>query len=133
MEAQAEIAALVFYRQLFTLDPSLRRLFHTSIELQGRKLMESLRYTMATLENPVALVPVLESMGRRHVTYGTRDEHYDTVLRAMMVMLEQTLGSAFTAETRDAWSKALDFVAETMKRGAAAVTSLTGGSRPLQS
>src|SRR5262245_36249039 len=52
IEPKAGIAGLVFYRQLFTLDLSLRELFQTSIELQGRKLMESLSYTVATFENP---------------------------------------------------------------------------------
>jgi hypothetical protein len=32
--------------------------------------MEALAFTVATLENPSKLVPVLEAMGRRHVTYG---------------------------------------------------------------
>ena len=31
---------MIFYRNLFTVDPSLRPLFHTTIELQGRKFME---------------------------------------------------------------------------------------------
>jgi hemoglobin-like flavoprotein len=118
LEPKAGIAGLVFYRQLFTLDPSLRKLFQTSIDLQGRKLMESLGYTVATLENPEMLVPELESMGRRHVTYGARNEHYDTVITALMQTLEQILNAAFTAEAREAWNKALKFVAATMLRGA---------------
>ncbi len=124
IEPQASIAALVFYRNLFTLDPSLRALFHTDIEIQGRKLMEALGFTVATLENPKALLPELEAMGRRHLTYGVRDEHYDTVLHAMMLTLEQALGQAFTPEVRTVWSSALGLVAETMKRGAAPVAAL---------
>jgi nitric oxide dioxygenase len=118
IEPQAGIASLIFYRHLFTLDPTLRLLFHTSIELQGRKLMEALDYTVASLEDPETLVPVLESLGRRHVSYGTREEHYATVHRALMQALEETLGKSFTPETRAAWNTALEFVAETMKRGA---------------
>jgi hemoglobin-like flavoprotein len=121
---QAAIAALVFYRNLFTKDPTLRPLFHSSIEVQSRKLMEALTYTIATLEDPKALVPVLEAMGRRHVGYGVRDEHYDTVIEAMMLMLEQTLAEDFKAETRDVWKTALTFVADTMKRGGEQTTFL---------
>ena len=124
IEPQANIAALMFYRNLFTLDPSLRALFHTGIEVQGRKLMEALAFTVATLENPKALLPELEAMGRRHLTYSVRDEHYATVLEAMMLTLDQALGKAFTPEVRAAWSDALGLVAETMKRGAASVTAL---------
>jgi hemoglobin-like flavoprotein len=118
VEPHAGIAGLMFYRHLFNLDPSLRLLFQTSIELQARKLMEALSYTIATLENPQALVPVLEAMGRRHVTYGARGEHYDTVIQAMLLTLADTLNSGFSAEVRNAWNEALTFVAETMKRGA---------------
>ncbi len=118
VEPNAGIAGLIFYRHLFNLDPSLRPLFQTSIELQARKLMEALSYTIATLENPQALVPVLEAMGRRHVTYGARDEHYNTVIEAMLLTLTETLNSGFSAELRAAWSDALAFVADAMKRGA---------------
>lgn len=86
MASQAAISSLVFYRNLFTLDPSLRPLFQTNIELQGRKLMEALEFTMATLENPAGLLPVLESMGRRHLSYGTRNEHYQTMSLSSITM-----------------------------------------------
>lgn len=99
-------------------------MFQSSIELQSRKLMEALSYTIATLENPKALVPMLEAMGRRHVSYGTRDEHYATVLTALLGALEETLGAAYTPETRKAWTAALGFVADTMKRGAAETQAL---------
>ncbi len=121
VEPQADIAALVFYRHLFTLAPELRALFNTSIELQGRKLMESLRYTIATLEKPAELVPVLEGMGRRHVTYGTKNEHYELVQQAMLLMLSEVLGRNYTAETATAWGEALEFVSAAMQRGAADV------------
>ena len=121
VEPHAHVAALVFYRNLFALDPSLRPLFHTSIELQGRKLMEALAYTVASLENPEALLPTLEAMGRRHVAYGAREEHYATVIQAMMLTLEETLAVAFTREIRAIWQQALELVADAMKRGAASV------------
>ena len=121
IEPKTAIAGLVFYRQLFTLDPSLKGLFNTSIELQGRKLMEALSYTVTTLEKPGMLVPMLESLGRRHVTYGVRDEHYETVIKAPLQTLELVLGDGFNPQTHRAWNQAFKFVAATMKRGASAV------------
>src|SRR4051812_1954312 len=118
IEQQADIAALVFYREVFTLAPELRPMFSTSIELQGRKLMDSLRHTVATLEKPAELVPVLEGLGRRHLTYGTKEEHYPIVAKAMMRMLAEILGEYFTTETAAAWDQALKFVVATMQRGA---------------
>jgi Hemoglobin-like flavoprotein len=121
VQSQGTIAALLFYRILFTIDPSLKSMFHTSIELQARKLMDSLAFTVNSLEEPGKLMPMLEAMGRRHVSYGVRDEHYETVLTALLQMLQESLGDAFTPDTRDAWETALNFVATAMKRGAADV------------
>jgi methyl-accepting chemotaxis protein len=124
---QSGIAAMIFYRNLFTLDPSLRSLFHTTIELQGRKFMDSLEYTVASLENPRALIPALEAMGRRHVTYGTKPEHYETVIQAMLQTLGETLGKNFTPPVAKAWRRALGFVCAAMQRGAREVEELTAG------
>jgi len=124
IEPQGTIAALIFYRTLFNLDPSLKSMFHTSIELQARKLMDSLAYTVTCLESPEKLVPMLEAMGRRHVSYGVRDEHYDTVVSALLLMLREALGESFTPEVNTAWLKALQFVSDVMKRGAADIQNL---------
>ncbi len=86
--------------------------------------MESLGYTIATLENPKALVPVLEALGRRHFSYGACEEHYETVIKALLLMLEQTLADAFKPRSREVWNAALGFVAETMKRGAIETAAL---------
>jgi nitric oxide dioxygenase len=127
--SQSGIAAMIFYRNLFTLDPSLRSLFHTSIELQGRKFMDSLEYTVASLENPQALIPALEAMGRRHVTYGTEPGHYATIVKALLQTLGEYLEREFTPAVEAAWRLALEFVAETMQRGAADVQTLTEGKK----
>jgi hemoglobin-like flavoprotein len=123
VEKKAGIAGLVFYRNLFNLSPSLRALFQNDIELQGCKFMEALSFTIETLEDPAALTPVLEALGRRHVGYGTRDEHYAIVIEALMLTLQQSLGSKFTQATARAWRRALTHLANTVKRG-----SLAGGS-----
>ena len=124
VELQADIAALAFYHHLFTLDPSLRSLFHTSIELQGRKLMEALQYTLAALEKPAELVPVLMAMGRRHVTYGVQNKHYRTVTQAMLLTIRDALRNQYTTAAARAWRLALEFVCEAMQRGADTVQEL---------
>lgn len=124
VELQADIAALAFYHHLFTLDPSLRSLFHTSIGLQGRKLMEALHYTLAALEKPAELVPVLMAMGRRHVAYGVQNKHYRTVTQAMLLTLRDALRNEYTSAAAKAWRMALEFVCETMQRGADTVEEL---------
>jgi len=121
VQKKAGIAALMFYRHLFTLDPSLRKLFHSDIEIQGRKLMDALAFVMKSLEKPDELEPILEAMGRRHTTYGVRDEHYDIVIRAFILALEESLGGRFDTESACAWRLALENVAAVMKIGAASI------------
>jgi methyl-accepting chemotaxis protein len=115
----AELAADLFYARLFELDPSLRPLFKTDMKRQGMTLMTMLSSAVRGLANPQALVPVLKGLGRRHVSYGVKDEHYDTVGRAFLDTLAHAFGDEFTAEIREAWTAAYSLMAALMKMGAA--------------
>jgi hemoglobin-like flavoprotein len=128
IEPRAAIAALMFYQRLFTLDPSLRALFQRDIEQQGVKLMQALRFAVATLDSPRELQPVLESLGRRHVYYGVEERHYDTVGAALIDALEYLLGPAFTPEVREAWLAIYTYMADTMKRAAAKIPRVSGAA-----
>lgn len=113
------VAALVFYRRLFEIDPALRPLFKNDIEEQSRKLLDMLGVLIAMLERPVGLELELKAMGARHAGYGAREEHYATVGRALLDMLAEVLESGFTPETRAAWTALYDAVEPLMKQGAA--------------
>jgi hemoglobin-like flavoprotein len=114
----ADAVAATFYARLFELDPSLRAMFPSSLEEQGRKLMQVLGAAVGMLDRPETLIPVLESLGRRHVGYGVRDEHYDTVGAALLWTLGQGLGPAFITEACDAWAALYQLVATTMQNAA---------------
>ena len=122
VERQSHVAALVFYQRLFELNPLLRPLFKTDIELQAAKLMDMLSTALSLLEKPEALNDTLEDLGARHVGYGVKTEHYETVGEALLAMLSTVLGKEFTADTRKAWMDLYQFIAATMLRGAARVT-----------
>lgn len=119
VEEQAPVAALVFYRRLFEIDPSLRPMFKTDIEEQSRKLMEMLGMALNMAGRGTALETELMDSGARHAAYGTREEHYQTVGGAMLYMLDEVLGNDFTPAIRQAWIDFYLYMAETMKRGAA--------------
>lgn len=121
VERQSHVAALVFYQRLFEMDPMLRPLFKTDIELQAAKLMDMLASALSLLEKPDELTETLEELGARHVTYGVRTEHYDTVGEALGAMLSTVLGKDFTADTRKAWTELYQLIATTMLRGAGRV------------
>jgi hemoglobin-like flavoprotein len=121
VERQSHVAALVFYQRLFELDPMLRPLFKTDIEVQAAKLMDMLASALSLLEKSDELVEVLEELGARHVAYGVKNEHYATVGVALLSMLSTVLGREFDPQTRQAWTALYQFIAETMLRGAARV------------
>ena len=116
----AEQAAAVFYNRLFELDPSVRPLFKTDLREQGRKLTSMINTVVVGLDRIESLVPAVEDLGRRHVGYGVRDEHYETVGKALIWTLATGLGDRFTEATEAAWVEAYTILATVMKRAAAA-------------
>lgn len=103
VKRQADVAAFYFYRQLFELDPALRPLFQTDVELQSLKLTTTLDEALDLLNRPIELAMTLRELAERHSEYGVKPEQYATVGTAMISMLEDILGSEFTLETRQAW------------------------------
>jgi hemoglobin-like flavoprotein len=114
-----EAAAGLFYGRLFELDPSLMPLFKGDIKEQGQKLMAMIGTAVAGLDRLETIVPAVQALGRRHVGYGVKDEHYDTVATALLWTLEQGLGAAFTPDVKAAWATAYGVLAGTMKGAAA--------------
>ncbi len=114
-------AAKLFYGKLFELDPSVRPLFKGDLDEQGKKLMSMLNFVVVKLTRLDELLPAVKELGRRHVTYGVTDAHYDTVATALLWTLGAGLGDEFTNETKEAWTKAYDLLATAMKTAAAEV------------
>lgn len=115
-----ETAADLFYGRLFELDPSLKPLFKGDMKEQGLKLMAMIGTAVGGLDRLDSIVPAVQALGRRHIGYGVKTEHYDTVGSALLWTLEQGLGAAFTPEVKSAWTSAYGVLAGTMKEAAAA-------------
>jgi hemoglobin-like flavoprotein len=118
-ERISEIVGLAFYQHLFTLDPGLQPLFRNDIGEQSKKLMATLKMAVDGLDRPRELIPVIQALGRRHLQYGVKDEHYDLVGAALLWTLEHALGSDFTPTARNAWGQVYVWLATTMKEAAA--------------
>ena len=114
----AETAAQLFYARLFELDPDLELLFKGNLSEQGRKLMQMLGLAVNSLNRMDQLLPVVRSLGSRHVSYGVRDKDYDTVGKALLWTLRTGLGEAFTPNVEAAWSNVYATLASTMQSGA---------------
>jgi hemoglobin-like flavoprotein len=116
----ADAAAALFYGRLFDLDPKLERLFKGDIVEQGRKLMQMIGVAVRSLDRLEQVVPAVRALGARHVAYGVRDEHYQTVGRALLWTLRKGLGDSFTPEVEAAWAEVYTTLAGVMKAGATA-------------
>ena len=113
----AETAAQLFYARLFELDPDLELLFKGNLTEQGRKLMQMLGVAVSSLDRMDQLLPVVRSLGARHVSYGVRDKDYNTVGRALLWTLRKGLGEAFTPDVEAAWSNVYSTLASAMQSG----------------
>lgn len=110
-----EAAAALFYERLFALDPSLQRLFlNADMKDQQIKLMAALGFVVGGLRDLSKVVPVLESLGAKHVAYGVEDQHYETVGAALLQTLSLAFGEQFTPEIRAAWTAAYGTVSGVM-------------------
>ena len=98
-------AAELFYGKLFELDPALKPMFADSdMKEQGKKLMTMIGAAVKGLDSLGELVPAVQGLGKRHIKYGVKDEHYDTVATALLDTLDKGLGDDFTEETKEAWT-----------------------------
>ena len=116
----AETAAQLFYARLFELDPDLELLFKGNLTEQGRKLMQMLTLAVSSLDRMEQLLPVVRSLGTRHVSYGVRDKDYDTVGKALLWTLRKGLGEAFTPDVELAWTNVYTTLASAMQSGSPA-------------
>ena len=117
----SEHAADLFYGKLFELDPEVRSMFKGDMKEQGRKLMAILNTAVNSLKNIESIVSAIQDMGKRHVEYGVKDEHYDTVGAALIWTLGEGLKDDFTEDTKAAWVTVYTLVATTMKDAATEV------------
>lgn len=113
-------AAELFYGKLFELDPSVRALFKGDMAEQGKKLMTMIGVAVDNADKLDEIVPAIQEMGVRHLEYGVKTSHYDTVGQALLWTLGQGLGDAFTPEVKMAWTDVYTLLASTMKDAARA-------------
>lgn len=114
----ADQAADIFYTKLFELDPTLKPMFKSDIAEQGKKLMTMIGTAVGGLNHLDKIVPAVQELGKRHVDYGVKPDHYNTVATALLYTLETGLGSAWTPEVKEAWIAVYVLLSQTMKDAA---------------
>jgi|SRR5215470_5508241 len=121
IEAYGTSVVVLFYGRLFETAPETRALFKIDIREQARKLEDTLRTTVAALDNFEELLPVLAELGRRHVKYGVQSYQYEKLRLSLLWAFGQALGLEFDHETRAAWDQLLSLISAVMQSGAAQV------------
>ncbi|MEM7210571.1 MAG: globin family protein [Pseudomonadota bacterium] len=115
----ADTAADIFYDRLFEVAPEVRPMFAADMSKQKTALMGTLAVAVQSLHEVEKIVPVVQQLGVKHVSYGVKDEHYDTVGGALLYTLEKGLGDGWSDELKAAWTETYTTVAGVMKDAAA--------------
>ena len=118
IEPMVTMAAGIFYKRLFEIEPTTAALFKGDMKLQGQNFMQVLAVAVGGLSNLSTLVSMIQRLGLRHAGYGVRAEHYESVREALLSMLALTLQDDYTEEVRVAWTTAYAMLAGVMKEAA---------------
>ncbi len=108
----ADKLAARFYQRLFEIDPTTQPLFKHEMAEQRMKLMQTIAVVVTGLDDLSPLIPAIQSLARRHVSYSVRREHWLSVGSALLWALEDAFGDAFTNEVREAWAAAYSMIAD---------------------
>ena len=111
-------AADLFYDRLFAIAPEFRALFPQDLRDQKKKLIAMLATVVANLHELEKMLPAVQDLGRRHMTYGVTADHYTPVGEALLWALEQGLGTDFTPAVKAAWNEAYLTLSGAMKNAA---------------
>ncbi|MEM1076706.1 MAG: globin domain-containing protein [Pseudomonadota bacterium] len=109
-----EQVAHVFYANLFRTDPSTKPLFVGDLELQGRKLIQTLGFIVDHLDEQQKLLPAAQELAIRHVSYGVSADQYASVGTALIKTLKQLLGADFSREDEIAWAETYSGLSDAM-------------------
>ncbi len=92
----------LFYATLFAAQPQLRSMFPEDVSDQGRKLATTIAVAIDGSDDWSRLTPVLETLARRHLSYGVKPDHYGMVGAALIETLRQ---AGANPSQIDAWKR----------------------------
>jgi hemoglobin-like flavoprotein len=118
MLARKQVAADVFYANLFEIAPQTRPLFTEDIVSQTEKVMFAFGAVVGQIHDLEACRAMTHDLAVRHVAYGVKAEHYALVGQTVMRTLELVLEDDFTPEMDAAWRRAYDAIAKVMVEAA---------------
>jgi NAD(P)H-flavin reductase/hemoglobin-like flavoprotein len=114
LQPKSEKAMSYFFAILFTRHPELRPMFPAALSAYRRRLFAALmRYAWAS-DQPAVLTPWLSELALSHRKYGVREGHFRTFCDALLTTVRAFSGSAWSAQTAQAWERALAHLTSVM-------------------
>src|SRR6185436_10758720 len=110
----ADRIAESFYAHMFEIAPYLRKLFTGNMKTQGTMLMTSLELAVSSLDDMESILPSVQALGERHVSYGVKKEYYPYAKESFLWALEKHLKEEFTPPLKKAWAEAFETLIEVM-------------------
>ncbi len=114
LQEQKQLAASVFYENLFEIDPSLRPMFEEDLTEQSNKALFAFGAVVAQIHDLDVCREMTRGLAKRHVGYGVLPEHYPKVGDAVIATVTMVMEDAMTPEIEAAWRKAYAAVAGAM-------------------
>jgi hemoglobin-like flavoprotein len=114
----ADHIAESFYAHMFEIAPHLKKLFTGNMKTQGAMLMTSLELAVSSLDDMESILPSVQALGERHMSYGVKKEYYPYAKESFLWALEKHLQGEFTPPLKNAWSEAFDTLIEVMSNAA---------------
>lgn len=105
-----------FYARLFEADPTVHRLFPRDMFNQHRELMQFLELVVNGSRCLDELEGDIQVLGRRHLEYGVRPEHFPIMRAVLLATVKHMLGRSHTSEIENAWGAIYDHLARIMLR-----------------
>jgi hemoglobin-like flavoprotein len=110
----ADRIAESFYSHMFEIAPHLQKLFTGNMKTQGAMLMTSLELAVSSLDDMKSILPAVQALGERHVSYGVKKEYYPYAKESFLWALEKHLKGEFTPTLKNAWSEAFETLIDVM-------------------
>jgi hemoglobin-like flavoprotein len=111
--------ALHMYAEIPDLGPEIQDIFvRVNLEEQRELFMGTLQFIVMNYERRALVERMLREMGRRHVGYGVRPEHYGVFGECFLRALKRSCGSKWNLETELLWRTVYEDIADVMAQGA---------------
>ncbi|MHB0768161.1 globin family protein [Bradyrhizobium sp. 5.13L] len=112
--ANATDMTTAFYDRIFELAPEFRPMFPADMSRLKQDFISKLAVLVGSLDQTTGLLSGADMLGRNHLRYGVKPEHYPVVGEALLWSLARGLGPHWTDDIEQAWRKVYAVIAQRM-------------------